>query len=75
MKLKVLDGANMDIDLVSEDKTSWKQAGCPWNEAEKTNTHKCAIKNISICKYFCGVKYLDNILCCYPEENISRDNK
>jgi hypothetical protein len=34
MEIKTLDGANMDIDLVSEDKTSWKQMKCPWNEAE-----------------------------------------
>ena len=44
--MKILDGANMDIDLVSEDKTSWKQMKCPWNEAENVNIHKCAVKNI-----------------------------
>jgi len=70
MTLKNLDGANMDIDLTSEDQTSWKQTKCPWNETDGTNNHKCAVKNVSICKYFCGVKYLDNVLCCYPEENI-----
>lgn len=74
-KIKKLDGANMDIDLISQDKTSWKQMGCPWNEAESKNTHKCATKNISICKYFCGIEYLDNVLCCYPNKNILSDNK
>ncbi|MDD5043475.1 MAG: hypothetical protein PHD51_02265 [Patescibacteria group bacterium] len=63
------DGANMDIDLTSEKNVSWKQMKCPWNVAEKTNEHKCAVKNTSICKYFCGVEYLDNVLCCYPNEN------
>jgi len=67
--IKKLDGANMDIDLTSRDKVSWKQIKCPWNEAEKNNKHKCAVKNISICKYFCGIEYLDNVLCCYPEKN------
>ena len=31
--------------------------------------HKCAVKNISICKFFCGVKYLDSVLCSYPHGN------
>ena len=65
----------MDIDLTSENTTSWKQMQCPWNQADGTNSHKCAIKNVSICKHFCGVQYLDNVLCCYPDENISIDNK
>ena len=37
--------------------------------AENTTVHKCAVKNISICKYFCGVKYLDSVLCSYPHGN------
>lgn len=74
-KIKKLDGANMDIDLISQEKTSWKQMKCPWNEAEGVNTHKCAIKNVSICPYFCGIEYLDNVLCCYPNKNKLIDNK
>ncbi|MDD4900961.1 MAG: hypothetical protein PHS62_02495 [Patescibacteria group bacterium] len=73
--IKRLDGANMDIDLVSQEQTSWEQMKCPWNEVENTNIHKCAVKNVSICKFFCGVEYLDNILCCYPKENVLIDNK
>lgn len=73
--IKKLDGANMDIDLISQNKTSWKQMKCPWNEIESVNTHKCATKNVSICKYFCGIEYLDNVLCCYPKENTLTDNK
>ena len=73
--MKILDGANMDIDLTSGDQTSWKQAQCPWNEADGTNSHKCAVKGVSICKHFCGVQYLDNVLCCYPGQNTSIDNK
>ena len=65
----------MDIDLTSEDQTSWRQMKCPWNEKDKVNIHKCAVKNVSICKYFCGIEYLDNVLCCYPSGNILRDNK
>jgi hypothetical protein len=68
--IRKLDGANMDIDLASDkNDISWKQDRCPWNEFEGTIKHKCAVKNISICKYFCGIEYLDNILCCYPNEN------
>ena len=65
-----LTGANMDIDLASPaDQISWQQATCPWNAAEGTEQHRCAIKNVSICPYFCGVEYLDTLLCCYPDEN------
>ena len=60
----------MDIDLVAApEKIHWKQDKCPWNIAENTNEHKCAVKNVSICPYFCGIKYLDNVFCCYPHEN------
>jgi hypothetical protein len=75
MKKNILDGANMDIDLTSKNSTPWKQMKCPWNEIEGSNLHKCAIKNVSICEYFCGIQYLDNVICCYPEKNISVDNK
>jgi len=69
-KIKELKGANMDIDLATKsDKISWEQDQCPWNKADNTNKHKCAVKNISICKYFCGIKYLDTILCSYPNKN------
>jgi hypothetical protein len=65
-----LHGANMDIDLATpEGMISWDQDKCPWNQAEKTNEHKCAVKNVSICPYFRGVEYLDTILCCYPNAN------
>ena len=69
MKVKELKGANMDIDLTTQKKVSWSQEGCPWNNKEETNNHKCAVKNISICKYFCGIEYLDTVICCYPNKN------
>ena len=75
MKVQILDGANMDIDLTSSDQTSWKQTKCPRNEADGTNNHKCAVKNVSICDFFCGIQYLDNVKCCYPNKNTSVDNK
>jgi len=70
-RIRQLRGGHLgDIDLASQDKVAWEQAVCPWNEAEGVNTHKCAVKYTSICKYFCGVKYLDTILCSYPYENV-----
>lgn len=61
-----LKGANMDIDLVSDSKKiHWEQYKCPWNKKEKTKNHKCAVKNISICKYFEGIEYPDVVLCNY----------
>lgn len=68
-----LTGANLDIDLATPaDQIPWKQAKCPWNMAEGTDKHRCAIKNVSICAYFCGVEYLDTLLCCFPNENPCR---
>ena len=68
--IRKLKGANMDIDLAtSQEDISWEQAACPWNAAEGTIVHRCAVKNISICPYFCGVEYLDILLCCYPHQN------
>lgn len=70
-RVKQLRGANMDIDLTSDETNiHWEQDMCPWNKEENTTEHKCAVKNTSICKYFCGIKYLDSVLCSYPHENI-----
>jgi len=72
-KIHRLNGANMDIDLATPaGQIAWQQEPCPWNAAEAVevvNVHRCAIKNVSICPYFCGVEYLDVLLCCYPDEN------
>jgi hypothetical protein len=69
-QVKKLTGANMDIDLATPAADiAWQQAPCPWNQAETTNTHRCAVKNISICPYFCGIEYLDTLLCSYPNSN------
>jgi len=68
--IRILAGANMDIDLATPaDAIGWKQDQCPWNLAESTNEHRCAVKNFSICPFFCGVEYMDKLLCCYPNEN------
>ncbi len=65
--IRKLNGANMDIDLATpQEVISWQQDQCPWNQDEKRNEHRCAVKNTSICPYFRGVEYLDMILCCYP---------
>lgn len=58
----------MDIDLTSDNDVDWKQDKCPWNKAEKTSKHKCAVKNDSICKHFKGIKPLDTVMCNYEEK-------
>ena len=74
--IQKLSGANMDIDLATpQAEIAWKQDKCPWNAAEATALHHCAVKNISICPYFCGVEYLDTLLCCYPRENPFKTNR
>jgi hypothetical protein len=68
--IKKFNGANMDIDLATPaGNIPWLQEQCPWNTAESTNEHKCAVKNVSICRYFCGVEFMDTLLCCYPNSN------
>ena len=68
--IRKLDGANMDIDLSTPaDQIVWDQDKCPWNEVDGTRDHRCAVKNVSICSYFCGVEFMDFVLCCYPNEN------
>ncbi len=68
--IKKLDGANMHIDLTTpQDRIQWTQDVCPWNDAEGADEHRCAVKNVSICPYFCGIEYLDTVLCCYPSAN------
>lgn len=72
-RVKKLMGANMDIDFSNAD---FGNSQCPWNLAEGTGAHRCAVKDTSICPYFCGVQYLDSVLCSYPYENrsvLSRD--
>jgi len=64
-----LKGANMDIDLVTpQNEITWTQDACPWNAAEGTQEHRCAVKNVSICPYFRGIEPLDTVLCSYPEK-------
>ncbi len=73
--IRKLGGANMDIELVTPpEQISWKQDTCPWNGDEGTQVHRCAVKNTSICPYFCGIEYLDTILCCYPHINPLKGN-
>jgi len=74
--IRKLGGANMDIDLTTENgMINWEQDLCPWNTAEKSSEHKCAVKNTSICKYFYGIEFLDYVLCSYPTKNPAKDSK
>jgi len=74
-KFQKLKGTNMDIDLATpQGSIAWEQDGCPWNKIEGTDVHKCAVKNVSICPCFCGVEYLDTLLCCYPNKNILQND-
>ena len=61
-------GANMDIDLTSAADIHWAQQPCPWNEREGGTAHKCAVKNVSLCRYFRGIEAPDTVLCAYPGE-------
>jgi hypothetical protein len=68
--IRKLSGANMDIDLVTPaEDISWMQTACPWNATEGVRNHRCAVKNESICPFFCGIEYLDIVVCCYPNAN------
>ncbi len=67
--MQKLPGANMDIDLATPPgEIAWPQSPCPWNLAEGVTTHRCAVKNVSICPHFRGIEPLDTVLCDYPED-------
>ena len=53
----------MDIDFSN---LNFGNSQCPWNIADNVKEHKWAVKDTSICKYFCGIQYLDSVLCSYP---------
>ena len=65
-KIMELKGGNMDIDLILAN-VNLEQDKCPWNEHDKFDEHKCAVKNVSICKYFRGIKKPDVVLCAYTK--------
>lgn len=65
-KITPLRGANMDIDFSCAE---FGPSRCPWDADEPEMLHRCAVKNTSICPYFCGVRFLDSVLCSYPNEN------
>ncbi len=72
--IHMLKGANMDIDLASPaSQIAWQQDVCPWNAAENTAVHRCAVDNASICPYFCGVEDLDTLLRSYPERKFTAE--
>jgi hypothetical protein len=69
-KIRKLDGANMDIDLTTPaGEIVWRQDACLLIAAEGSRVHQCALKNVSISPHFCGIEYLDSVLCCYPHPN------
>ncbi len=72
MKETELKGANMDIDFLPNKEVEWKQDKCPWNDTENTKEHKCAVKNISLCKYFKGINYPDKVLCSFDKKDIKK---
>ena len=67
-KIRELKGGNMDIDLLPNSNIDWKQDNCSWNVEDGENKHRCAVKNVSVCKYFKGVKKWDIVLCGYSKK-------
>lgn len=65
--VRKLRGGNMDIDLIPNAALSWEQEACPWNQAEGSSTHKCAVKDTSICRHFRGIEPPDTVLCAYRD--------
>jgi hypothetical protein len=54
--IKILNEAIMDIDLATPgNMISGKEDGYPWNKVENMTEHKCAVKNVSICRYFAAL--------------------
>ena len=59
-KTRELRGANMEIDFSPAE---WEQDKCPWGPDKR-----CAVKGVSICEHFRGIKGPDIVLCAYPGE-------
>ena len=66
--IRELRGGNMDIDLIPNPNLDWKQEACPWNDAEGVSSHKCAVKDTSICRHFRGIQPPDTVLCAYADD-------
>jgi hypothetical protein len=63
-----LKGANLCLRMSSPTiKVPWEQDECPWNKAENTDKHECAILSGDVCPYYKGVEGFDNVLCAYPK--------
>lgn len=60
-----LSGGNIGMVLKNT------KSSCPWNKSENTSEHICGVKDTSLCKYFCGIRTADGILCSYPYENLT----
>ena len=67
-KIRAITGGNMDIDLFPNPDVQWRIDPCPWNIEDGDLIHKCAVKNTSICKYFRGIRPIDEVLCAYPSK-------
>ncbi len=65
--IRKLKGGNLDLDLIPNSLVAWEQDQCPWNQVDKSTTHKCAIKNVSMCDYFEGIEAPDIVLCSFPK--------
>ena len=51
VSVKEIRGGNLDIDLIPKPGLDWEVGRCPWNEAEPSSTHRCAVKETSTCPY------------------------
>jgi len=64
-----LTGANMDIDWRQPGSIAWQQ-DCVLEQAEGSAAHHWRLKT-SPFAVFCGVEYIDTLLCCYPNPSNS----
>jgi hypothetical protein len=64
--VRELRGANMEIDFEPAD---WEQDKCPWSEADGKE-HLCAVKGVSLCKHFKGIRAPDVLLCAYEDKGV-----
>ncbi len=65
LNYRELHAGHMEI-AVQPDPASLTQDACPWNAADKTDTHTCMVQGKTLCQHFHGIKRPDIVLCGYP---------
>lgn len=66
LSYRELHAGHLEITIQPDPSDTLSQDACPWNAADKTDTHTCVVRGKTLCQYFHGIKRPDIVLCAYP---------